>query len=99
LLIVGDPQRIPYQFQYQLDVAHAVGRIHFDTLDEYYSYACNGPDPATQLSAAQLVAPLATTFAQQFSQQAGWQVHKVRQLRTRSSRRSHSALRPLQSWG
>ena len=98
LLIVGDPQRIPYQFQYQLDVAHAVGRIHFDTLDEYHSYArsvaaaedpkqplalarhaaffgvCNGPDPATQLSAAQLVDPLATAFAQQLSQQAGWQV-------------------------
>jgi hypothetical protein len=95
LLIVGDPQRIPYPFQYQLDVAHAVGRIHFDTLEEYHSYArsvaaaenpqqpvalareaaffgvCNGADVATRLSASQLVAPLATTFAQQ---QARWHV-------------------------
>lgn len=38
LLLVGSPERIPFVWSQELDVEYAVGRLHFDTADEYSAY-------------------------------------------------------------
>ena len=41
VLILGSPLRIPFAFQYELDIAHAVGRLDFEDVKAYGTYARN----------------------------------------------------------
>ena len=39
VLLVGPPTLIPFRFQYLLDIQYAVGRLEFDEIDDFRTYA------------------------------------------------------------
>ena len=51
LLIVGSPEKIPYTFQYLLDLDYAVGRLAFDSVAGYEAYAKSIIEYETRASA------------------------------------------------
>lgn len=59
LLIVASPEEIPFEFQSALGVAHSVGRLHFDELDDLHSYVAALCDYEATASPPECTATLA----------------------------------------
>jgi hypothetical protein len=41
LLLVGSPEHIPYEFGFHLDGEYAIGRLHFDHVEQYEQYVAS----------------------------------------------------------